>query len=327
MSENKEKKLFSKKLPAKVKKLLILIGAFILFAIATNPSVLFFLSADSKGKLRDMWSSFFGGDVSAITKTVSVNWITLFKLIGVILLLVIINDLAKLILEWWKPKSSKAKSIHSMISSFLFYGILLIGIIWCLSAIGINLSTIFASIGIVALIIGFAAESLIEDVITGLFLVFEDEFNVGDIIELSDFRGTVTSIGVRCTCIQDAGGNVKVVNNSDIRNILNRSKSKSFASVIVPISYDANLEKTEKVLEDILKDIQSKYPDVFAEPLVYAGVQELGASSIDLKVLAHVEEKDIFKAPRLINREIKIAFDKKHIEIPYQQIVIHNAEK
>ena len=107
-----------------------------------------------------------------------------------------------------------------MIDSFIGYAAVLVGIVWCLSAIGVNLSTIFASIGIVALIIGFAAESLTADVITGVLLVFEDEFKVGDIVEINGFRSTVTGIGVRVTSIRDAGGYIKIVNNSDIRDVL-----------------------------------------------------------------------------------------------------------
>ncbi|MBQ4382491.1 MAG: mechanosensitive ion channel family protein [Oscillospiraceae bacterium] len=309
-----------------MKKILFIGIALILFLFLTNPAMLPFLPQEMKDNIRNVWSGLFGGNVEQISSTITLNWVTIFQVIAIILMMTLLWNIIKLITDHLHPKSGKGKSILSMIDSFSIYAIVIITIIWCLGAIGINLSTIFASIGIVALIIGFAAESLIEDVITGLFLVFEDEFNVGDVIEYNGFRGTVTNIGVRVTCIQDAGGNIKIVNNSDIRNILNRSKAHSVAICDAPISYDANLEEAEKVLDGILAELPGKYPDVFDVKPSYLGVQSLDASSVNLRVSAPVTEANVFKAARLMNREIKIGLDKAHIEIPFQQVVVHQAK-
>ncbi|MBQ9910119.1 MAG: mechanosensitive ion channel family protein [Lachnospiraceae bacterium] len=305
------------------KRVLILFLVLLAFLILTNPSLLP-LPKSWQAWLLDAWTRLFG-NVEDISKSVTIDWISLFQLVAIVLVMTLLYNLGKWILEKIQPKTGKGKSVHSLIDSFLIYAVTLIGIIWGLSAIGINLSTIFASIGIIALIIGFAAESLIEDIITGLFLVFEDEFNVGDIIEYNGFRGTVTKIGIRVTCIQDAGGNVKIVNNSDIRNILNKSKALSAAVVDAPISYAADLEKAEEVLNAILEKMPELYPDTFTTVPTYVGVQELGASSVNLRVVAHVDESKVFSASRLMNREIKIGLDKAGIEIPFQQVVIHHA--
>ena len=313
-----------KKLPRFV-IIIILASILLTFIILTNPSILPLPEA-AKTWLYDAWSSMFG-NVEEVTKTVKINWVSIFQIIAIILMLALVYNIIKLILEKINPKTGKGKSIHSMLGSFTIYAITLIGIIWCLAAIGVNLSTIFASIGIVALIIGFAAESLIEDIITGLFLVFEDEFNVGDIIEYNGFRGTVIKIGVRVTCLQDAGGNIKIVNNSDIRNVMNKSKAPSVAIVDAPISYAANLEEAENALKEILAKLPEKYPEVFKEAPIYMGVQTLDTSSVNLRVCANVAESDIFSARRLLNREVKIGLDNAGIEIPFQQVVVHNAEK
>ena len=305
------------------KKVVILLVILVFFRIVTNPSILP-LPARVKEWLRNAWSSMFG-NVEEITQTITINWISLFQIVAIILMLALAYNLIKWILEKIHPKTGKGKSVHSMISSFSIYAIVLIGLIWCLAAIGVNLSTIFASIGIVALIIGFAAESLIEDIITGLFLVFEDEFNVGDIIEYNGFRGTVTKIGVRVTCLEDAGSNVKIVNNSDIRNVLNKSKALSAAIIDAPIAYSADLEGAEAVLNEILAKLPEKYPEVFPAAPKYLGVQTLDASSVNLRVCANVAESNIFTAMRIMNREIKIGFDHAGIEIPFQQVVVHNA--
>ena len=307
------------------KRTIVLLIILLVFRILTNPSILP-LPMAAKEWLRNAWGTMFG-NVEDVTRTIRINWVSLFQIVAIILIMALVYNVIKWILEKVNPKTGKGKSIHSMVSSFCIYAIVLIGLVWCLAAIGVNLSTIFASIGIVALIIGFAAESLIEDIITGLFLVFEDEFNVGDIIEYNGFRGTVTKIGVRVTCLQDAGGNVKIINNSDIRDVLNKSKDLSAAVTDAPIAYSANLEEAEKVLNSILTKLPEQYPDVFSEVPKYMGVQTLDASSVNLRVCAQVAEGNIFSAIRLMNREIKIGFDNAGIEIPFQQVVVHNARQ
>ncbi len=307
------------------RKVIILAVILVLVLLITNPSLMFFLPASWREAMKNGYNSLFG-DVDQIKRVLNIQWVRIFKVIVIVLFMMIVKLVLKIVMEKIKPKTPKGASIYSMVKSFSGYAIALILLIWCLSAIGINLSTIFASIGIVALIIGFAAESLIEDVVTGLFLVFEDEFNVGDIIEYNGFRGTVTNIGVRVTSIQDAGGNIKLVNNSDMRNILNRSRTNSNAVCDVPVSYAANLADTETALKAIAATLPGKYPEVFRTEPEYLGVQTLDASSVNLRFIAKVSEGDIYKAARLMNREFKIGMDEAGIEIPFQQVVIHKGD-
>ena len=307
------------------RKVIILAVILVLVLLITNPSLMFFLPASWREAMKNGYNSLFG-DVDQIKRVLNIQWVRIFKVIVIVLFMMIVKLVLKIVMDKIKPKTPKGASIYSMVKSFSGYAIALILLIWCLSAIGVNLSTIFASIGIVALVIGFAAESLIEDVVTGLFLVFEDEFNVGDIIEYNGFRGTVTNIGVRVTSIQDAGGNIKLVNNSDMRNILNRSRTNSNAVCDVPVSYAANLADTETALKAIASSLPGKYPKVFRIEPEYLGVQTLDASSVNLRFIAKVSEGDIYKAARLMNREFKIGMDEAGIEIPFQQVVVHKGD-
>ena len=319
-AENKNKK------KSPLKRIIILAVVLLVVLLITNPSLMFFLPEAWRDSMKEAYSGLFG-DVDQITKVVTFNWISIFKVIVIVLFMMLLKAVLKLILEKVQPKTPKGRSVLSLIRSFSGYAIALIMLIWCLSAIGINLSTIFASIGIVALIIGFAAESLIEDVVTGLFLVFEDEFNVGDIIEYNGFRGTVTNIGVRVTSIQDPGGNIKLVNNSDLRNVLNRSRTNSNAICDIPISYAANLAETEEILKGIAAAMPAKYPGLFQAPPQYLGVQALDASSVNLRFIAKVKENDIYTAARTMYREFKIGMDEAGVEIPFQQVVVHQGDK
>ena len=300
--------------------------ALVLFLIITNPSLIPFLSANTKASLKNIGSKLVG-DVSKISGVLKINLVTLFQVIAIILMLFIITNLILFILNKLKPKKPKVKSAVSLAKSAISYIMTIIGIFWCLSALGVNLSTIFASVGILALIIGFGAQSLVEDLVTGIFLVFEDQFNVGDIIEVNGFRGTVESIGIRTTAIRDAGQNVKIINNSDLRNILNRSSADSVAATTVSISYASDLDEVEPVIRAFLPKIREKHPDVFLSDPRYLGVQELADSGVVLKFVASDREKDIFSAPRIMNREIKVAFDKAGIEIPFNQVVVHEAKE
>ena len=317
-----EEMLMKSKFGSRLKRIIFTAVALILFLVATNPAILWFLPESTKESISESWQRVFG-DVGAVTKTVHINWITIFQVIAIILFMILAANIFKFVVERIHPKTGKGKSIHSLFSSVITYMIFLVACVWCLSVIGVNISTIFASIGILALIVGFAAESLIADIITGIFLVFEDEFNVGDIIEIGSFRGEVISIGVRVTCVRDSGGNVKMINNSDIRNVLNRSKSISKAVCDIPVSYNADLGEVEAALAEILKEIPKNYPEVFKESVNYAGVQELAESSVNLRLVATMAEKDVFTAVRIMNREVKIGFDKAGIEIPFPQIVVH----
>ena len=151
-----------------------------------------------------------------------------------------------------------------------------------------DVATIVASVGIVALVVGFGVESLIADVVTGIFMIFENQYNVGDIVEVNGFRGTVKEIGIRTTSIIDSGKNVKIVNNSDMRNILNRSDDASVAASSFDIPYETDLEALEAKLPQLLEEIYHSHKDIMLSPPQYLGIQALGTSGITLKFMVEV---------------------------------------
>ncbi len=219
----------------------------------------------------------------------------------------------------------RSETVAGLLSSVIKTVGAIAGIVWVLSVMGVNLGAIFASLGVVSLIVGFGVQSLIEDCVTGIFIILEGVYNIGDIIVLDDFRGTVKKITMRTTTIQDAGGNLKIINNSDIRNVQNRSNSLSYAVCRVGISYDSDLLKVEEILARELPAIYERNSDIFKEVPTYGGVDELADSSVVIRVLALVSETDIFVAQRRLNREMKLLLDKHNIEIPFPQVVVHKA--
>ena len=293
----------------------------LIFLVVTNPSLIPFLPQETKQTLKNAWSSVLG-DVTQISKAVTINPVTMFKVIAIILMLFFIKSLLDFVLSKLSPKTGKGMSALSLASSAKSYILVVVGFFWVLSAIGVNVSTIFAGVGVVALIVGFGAQSLVEDLVTGLFLVFENEFNVGDIIEVNGFRGWVRAIGIRTTIVEDVGKNRKIINNSDLRNILNRSSAVSTAVATVSVAYDTDLDRLETVLAQSLPAVRKAYPDIFVGDVSYAGVQNLGDSGMELRITAQTNERDIYTAPRILNKEIKRILDRYSIEIPFPQLVV-----
>ena len=314
-----------KKKGKKVLKLVLMLLLLGLVLFITNPSLLAFLPPQIADPVSQTVSNMFG-DIGQLTTGIKLDWSVVFQLAVMILLLQVIRLICVALMGAMKPKTGRGKTLLNLSQSIFNYLITIVCIFWGMSILGVDLATLFASLGILALVIGFGAESLIADMITGLFMIFENEYNVGDIIELGGYRGTVTSIGIRTTCVTDAGGNVKVINNSDMRNIINLSSQASFAICDFPIPYETKIADAEATLEKVLTQVQEKYPETFPTKPMYKGVQKLDSSAVVLRVVAAVAESDRFSAARLLNRELKEGMEELGISCPYNQIVVHKAD-
>ena len=161
---------------------------------------------------------------------------------------------------------------------------------------------------------GYPEEDLQKDVIACLKAK-------RDIVIIDDWRGEVKEIGVRTTKLVDAGGNIKIVNNSDIRSIVNQTKDLSVAKCYVGISYGDRIERVEKVIADNINKIKENIPAIVEGPF-YKGVAELAESSVNLLFVAKCKEEDIYQVQRDLNREIKIIFDDNNVNIPFPQVTI-----
>ena len=221
--------------------------------------------------------------------------------------------------------SKKGKTLSRLFVSFLKWVIALCAVFFTMDAWGANTTTILASAGVLTLIIGLGSQSLVADILAGIFIVFEGEFQVGDIVIIDGWRGEVTEIGMRTTKLIDAGYNIKIVNNSEIKTIINQTQELSLAKAYVSVSYGARIEKIEAVIADNLASFKEKIPAIKEGPY-YKGVSELGESGVTLLFVAKCQEDDIYQVQRDMNREIKVMFDNNGIEIPFNQLVVHMGE-
>lgn len=253
-----------------------------------------------------------------------INLTTLLKVVIMAVSVIAVELILSVLLTLPNPKSHRLRSVLTITASLLRYIAFLVILCWGLHLFGVNVSTIVASVGIIALVVGFSAESLIADVVTGAFMIFENQYNVGDIVEVDGFRGTVTNIGIRTTSITDAGDNVKIINNSAMTNILNRSDRLSRSISVIGIPYATDLEKLEKQIPDLMNKIYEARKDIFKAVPTYLGVDALADSAVELKFAVNVDEKDIYSGARVLNRDLLLGFRSLGVECPFPQVDVHH---
>ena len=222
-------------------------------------------------------------------------------------------------------KSKKAQTLSKLFVSFLKWIIAICAIFFVIAAWGASTTITLASAGILTLIIGLGSQSLVADILAGLFIVFEGDFQVGDIVVIDGWRGEVQAIGIRTTKLIDAGGNVKIISNNEIKSIINQTQELSLAKCYVGISYNERIENVEAVIADNIDKIKDKIPAIVEGPF-YKGVAELGESAVTLLFLAKCREDDIYQVQRDLNRAVKIMFDDNGISIPFNQLDVHIQE-
>lgn len=240
--------------------------------------------------------------------------------------IIMIRQIIDFMLELLASNSdARTETICRLVISFLKYITVLLCVYYCLAKFGVDTGTLVASAGLLSLIIGLGAQDLIKDILAGLFIIFEQEFKVGDIVTVDDFTGTVREIGIRATKIEDLGQNIKIINNNQISGILNKTKKYSYAIVDVGIEYSESIERVEKVLEKELPEVKKKLPDIISGP-TYKGVVELADSSVVIRVIATCTEGKRIPLTFALNREIKLIFDRNDINIPFNQVVVHKED-
>ena len=244
------------------------------------------------------------------------------RLVSLAIFTLTISWAVRFILKLLSKILIKGNAIIDILCSLVKYASVIALLYFILNACGVDTTAVVTGLSILTLIIGLALQPLLQDVIAGLFIVFEHVFEVGDIVVVGGFRGTVKEIGIRTTRIEDAGGNVKLINNSDLRALVNMSDQLSIASVEVGIEYGESLERVEAILKENLDKIKEAIPEIQMGPF-YKGVSALADSSVNLKFVAKCKESDKFQVERDLNRQLKLLFDANNINIPFPQVVLN----
>ena len=221
---------------------------------------------------------------------------------------------------------TKSETVGHLLLSVIKYGGAFAALFYSLYMLGMDTTSLLTSAGIFSLVIGLGAQSLIKDILAGIFIVFEGEFRVGDIVTIGDYRGQVLDIGLRTTKVMNAANNIKIFNNSEISGVLNMTKETSVAKCVIGIEYGQDIEFVESVLARELPKLKDKLPKIINGP-TYLGISELAASSVNLLIIAGCQEKDVPSLGRQLNREILNIFYQNDINVPFNQITVSYREE
>ena len=230
--------------------------------------------------------------------------------------------LVRLVFSVKMKKNNRSKTVLSLFDGFVKYACSIVIIILVLKACGVDTTALVASVGVLTLVVGLGAQPLIADIIAGIFIIFEDEYHVGEIVTINDFRGTVMEIGIRSTKLIDAAGNIKIINNSAVGDVINLSRELSLAIVDCDFPYDVPVEFVENILKDNFPTIAKNIPAIKDGPF-YKGVCMYKDSNVTIKIVAKCLEEDRFQVERDLNREYRRVITENGIDIAYPQVVLN----
>ncbi|WP_404356888.1 mechanosensitive ion channel family protein [Cytobacillus firmus] len=263
------------------------------------------------------------------------TWITIgegiFKVMAILIVTSILIRIGKLaIRNIFKVRTPsrlriserREATLLKLLENMLTYVVFFVAAIMILSVLTIDVKALLAGAGIVGLAVGFGAQSLVKDIITGFFIIFEDQFSVGDYIRIDQFEGTVEEIGLRTTKIKNWTGEVHILPNGSIMQVTNFSLNNSVAFVDVSIAYEGDIVKVEQVLQELFERLPEKYEDMVKPPEIL-GIQNMAAADVILRVVSETLPMRHFYIARQLRKEIKLCLDEHGIEIPFPRLVMY----
>ena len=212
----------------------------------------------------------------------------------------------------------RAAAIGTLLTSSVSLIVWTVAVLMALEALGVNVAPLLASAGVVGVALGFGAQTMVKDYLSGIFLIIEDQFGVGDVVDLGPVIGTVEEVALRYTRLRDLSGVVWYVRNGEILRVANRSQGWTLASVDIPVAYDENLDRVRDLIESVAIDMDEDptYDDMLLGKPTFAGVESMSGEAMVVRVTAKaVPEKQIILA-RTIRERIKLAFDRAGIVMP-----------
>lgn len=221
-----------------------------------------------------------------------------------------------------RPSERRQQTLQKLLENALTYIVYFTVILAVLDEFGVNVNAILASAGVLGLAVGFGAQSLVKDVISGFFIIFEDQFSVGDYVIIGTSEGTVMEIGLRTTKVEAVGGEVYIIPNGNITEVINYSINNSVAILDIRLAYENNIERVEHLLESFIATMPGQYEELI-EPPVLAGVQDLTSTDIVYRVTAKTLPAMQWAFARKFRKDLKLFLDEHHIHMPYPKMITY----
>lgn len=220
----------------------------------------------------------------------------------------------------------RQRTISRLLQSVISYVVYFSAIIGILSSLNIKVAGLLAGAGIVGLAIGFGAQSLVKDVITGFFIIFEDQFGVGDYIKINAAEGTVVEIGLRTTKINGATGEQFIIPNGAIGEVINYSVNNSKIFIDLQMATDADFEKAEVVINKYLETLPKMHKELIAAP-VFLGVQNVKGTEVTIRIAAETLPQQQYGVARTIRRDITKLFEENNIPMVYPKMMFYGKDE
>jgi len=210
----------------------------------------------------------------------------------------------------------RAKTLYPLLRSILFYTISFFAFLNILSLIGISTATLLASASILGLAVGFGAQSLVKDVISGFFIIFEDQFAVGEYVRADKFEGIVEEIGLRATKLRDWGGELHTIPNGTITSVTNFNRGKMRSMVDINLPYDEDIEKAMELIARVGRDMAEELKNKIVEGPKVQGIINLGEAFVVVRIVAYTVPMEQWEIEREMRRRIVRVLAQEGIRIP-----------
>jgi len=269
-------------------------------------------------------------------------WLTTsgIKIIGILIGLVILSQALRWSVRWVErliPEKDplqaaeikkRAQTLGNILRDALLTVFSFVALLMILGELGIQLAPLLATAGIGALAIGFGAQSLVKDVINGFFIILENQYRIGDVIDVAGVSGLVESITLRRTVLRDLEGRVHFVPNGEIKIVSNLSKEWARSVLDIGISYREDLDRVIDVLSKIGKEMENeeRFKEALLEPFQILGVERLGESQLVVRMAVKTAPLKQWEVSRELRKRIKNRFDQEGIQIPYPHRVLFWSE-
>jgi len=279
--------------------------------------------------------------MSEIFKNIT-SWLTAsgIKVLGILIALIILSQMSRWIVKWLErfvpekdslqatEAKKRAQTLGNILRHALLIVIFFIAILMILGELGIQLGPLLATAGIGALAIGFGAQGLVKDVISGFFIILENQYRIGDAIEVAGVSGLVESVSLRKTVLRDLEGRVHTVPNGEIKVVSNLSKEWSRAVVDIGISYRDDVDHIIDLLGQIGRELaeEEPYQSAILESPQILGVERFGESQLVIRMIVKTMPLKQWEVGRELRRRIKNRFDEKGIQIPSSHRILFLGE-
>jgi moderate conductance mechanosensitive channel len=215
--------------------------------------------------------------------------------------------------------SQRVEALSTVLRSVVSVVVWTIAAFLILGRLGINLGPLLAGAGVIGVAIGFGSQSLVRDFLSGIFILVEDQFGVGDIVDLGGANGVVEVVSLRTTRLRSVDGTVWHVPNGEIRQVGNKSQHWSRALLDIQVAYATDIPLARSVIKRAADEVWKEEPEVILEEPELWGVENLGSHGVDIRLVVKTQPSKQWDVSRLIRERVKAAFDEEGIEIPFPQ--------